>query len=33
MLAKIEQRAKLADVEGDLKKAIEEFSKGFRPNA
>jgi F-type H+-transporting ATPase subunit alpha len=33
MLAKIEQRAKLADVEGDLKKAIEEFAKGFRPNA
>ena len=33
VLAKIEQRAKLADVEGDLKKAIEEFAKGFKPNA
>jgi F-type H+-transporting ATPase subunit alpha len=33
VLAKIEQRAKLADVEGDLKKAIEEFSKGFKVNA
>jgi F-type H+-transporting ATPase subunit alpha len=33
VLAKIEQRAKLADVESDLKKAIEEFAKGFKPNA
>jgi F-type H+-transporting ATPase subunit alpha len=33
LLAKIEQRAKLADVEAELKKAIEEFSKGFKPNA
>jgi F-type H+-transporting ATPase subunit alpha len=33
LLAKIEQRAKLADVEADLKKAIEEFAKGFKPNA
>jgi F-type H+-transporting ATPase subunit alpha len=33
VLAKIEQRAKLADVEADLKKAIEEFAKGFKANA
>jgi len=33
LLAKIEQRAKLADVEDELKKSIEEFAKGFRANA
>ncbi len=32
VLTKIEQRAKLGDVEADLKTAIEEFSKGFKAN-
>jgi F-type H+-transporting ATPase subunit alpha len=32
VLTKIEGRAKLGDVEADLKKAIEEFSKGFKAN-
>lgn len=33
VIQKIEQRAKLQDVEADLKKAIEEFARGFVANA
>jgi F-type H+-transporting ATPase subunit alpha len=33
VLAKIEQRAKLNDVEPELKKGIEEFAKGFKAHA
>jgi F-type H+-transporting ATPase subunit alpha len=33
LLEKIDQRAKLKDIEADLKAAIEEFEKGFNVNA
>ncbi|MEI6397435.1 MAG: F0F1 ATP synthase subunit alpha, partial [Pseudomonadota bacterium] len=33
LLAKIEQRAKLNDIEAELKAGIEEFAKGFKAHA